>query len=163
MRKGSLLVLALLLPLAAGAVAQAETWRTYGNARYGTSVSYPADLFSPGEEPANGDGLAFSASDGAKLLVFGQNNALGETPATLRKRLVADSPESYSAITYEKADKRSLTLSGTRGDTIFYERYVFSVPPDTIHAIVVTYPAALKDRYDRIVTRISRSLAAPKR
>jgi hypothetical protein len=162
MRMPRVVLAAILLVVAALEPAASESWRTYRNARFGTSASYPADVFTPGEEPANGDGLTFTSPDGARLLIFGQNNALGETPSSFQKRLVSEAPNDYSSVTYRKLDARSVTLSGLRGDMVYYERYVFSVPPGTIHAAIITYPVALKGRFDPLVSRISRSLTAPK-
>jgi hypothetical protein len=53
----------------------AESWRTYRNLRFGTTIAYP-DRFRPGRPPENGDGLGFSSADGAAFSVWGSHNAL---------------------------------------------------------------------------------------
>jgi hypothetical protein len=70
MRRHSLLsraILAAILISAAG-TAFAETWRTYYNDRYGTTIEYP-DYFQPGNPPDANDGLAFRGPDGASFSV----------------------------------------------------------------------------------------------
>ena len=56
---------------------------TYTNARFGTSVTFPDDVFTgQAEPPENGDGMTFLAEDGASLAVYGSNNALCSRAAT---------------------------------------------------------------------------------
>jgi hypothetical protein len=47
-------------------------------------------------------------------------------------------------------------LSGNRGDSVYYERYLFV--GDVILGVTITYPRAAKASYDPIVARIARSL-----
>ena len=53
-------------------------------------------------------------------------------------------------------------LSGLRSiegrERVFYEKYLFGAGGETIHAVVVTYPAELKASYDPLVGRIGNSL-----
>jgi hypothetical protein len=52
---------------------------TYGNARFGYSISYPSNLIPQGESE-NGDGQAFETKDkSAKLTVWGSHNALDQS------------------------------------------------------------------------------------
>jgi hypothetical protein len=48
-------------------------------------------------------------------------------------------------------------MSGTNGNTLFYERHLLSHGGQTTDGFVMTYPAALKAKYDPIVSRMSRS------
>jgi hypothetical protein len=53
-------------------------------------------------------------------------------------------------------------LSGLRSiegrERVVYEKYLFGAGGQTIHAVVVTYPAELKAIYDPLVGRIGSSL-----
>jgi hypothetical protein len=53
-----------------------------------------------------------------------------------------------------------LVLSGYRGASIFYEKYIFAKRKDAdlIHALVITYGRDAKVVYDPIVARIARTL-----
>ena len=53
-----------------------------------------------------------------------------------------------------------LVLSGYRGASIFYEKYIFTKRKDAdlIHAFVITYGRDAKAAYDPIAARIARTL-----
>jgi hypothetical protein len=135
-----------------------EKWKTYSNDRFGTSISYPA-RFKPGRPPDNNDGQSFTADDGAELAVWGSFNVLEEDVAGLeasrRENLKAD-----EKITYRAAGKNWLVLSGTRGDRLFYTRYLLSHRNEVENAFEISYPAVLAATYDPIVARLSKSLKA---
>jgi hypothetical protein len=154
------LLMAVLTLLAAPAPeAAAETWKLYVNARYGTVAEYPADRFHPGRPPDNGDGQRFTAADGAELRIFASWNVDEDTPAKFETFLRSGDSD-YSNVTYRAAGDDWLVLSGNRGDSIFYERYIFAKRKDgdVIHALTVTYPRDAKGVYDPIVARMARSL-----
>ena len=65
----------------------ANGWETYVNERFGTQLSYPADIFRPGEAPENGDGRRFDGGDAA-LEVFAWENTDNETAQSLKRRLI---------------------------------------------------------------------------
>jgi hypothetical protein len=152
-------LLAGVLLIALVREAAAETWRLYQNARYGTAAEYPADLFRPGRPPDNGDGQSFTAKDGAQLAIFAGFNIDNHTPANYEQFLRSGSSD-YQNVTYRATGGNWLILSGYRGDSIFYEKYIFALGKDVdvIHGLVVTYGSAGKARYDPIVARIARSL-----
>jgi hypothetical protein len=141
--------------------AAAETWKLYVNVRFGTAAEYPADLFRPGPPPDNGDGQAFTAADGAELRIFAHYNVDNDTPAQQEAFLRSAGPD-YTDVTYRATGKNSLVLSGYRGDSIFYEKYIFAgrKGDGVIHALTVTYPRDAKAVYDPIVARMARSLRA---
>jgi hypothetical protein len=148
-----------ILPGAALAQTQSpETWKTYFNDRYGTSISYPS-RFKPGPPADANDGLRFAAADGAELAVWGAFNALEHDIAGLEEFL-RESLKDDEKITYRAAGKSWLVLSGTRGERLFYKRYLLSHRNEVENAFEISYPAALAAAYDPIVTRIAKSLKA---
>lgn len=131
---------------------------TYENDRFGTSATFPTDIFSREQvPPENGDGLRWLSDDGASLAVFGSYNVLDETPKT---REAAAKAEKDRPVTYSQTGKDWVVLSGIDGDHVFYERYVFG-PTDIVHGIVIEYPTSLKAKYDPLVGSIARSLHGP--
>ncbi len=59
--------------------AAAGGYQTYTNRRFGYTVQIPAN-FTPGDPPANGDGLEFSSPDrSASVSLAGEHNALNQT------------------------------------------------------------------------------------
>jgi hypothetical protein len=151
------LIGAALATLASPAFAQArETWKTYFNDRFGVSIEYPS-RFKPGRPPDNNDGQSFSADDGAELAVWGSFNALEHDVAGLEAFLREDMKPDEK-ITYRAAANNWLVLSGTRGDSVFYTRYILSHRNEVENGFRISYPASLAATYDPIVARIAKSL-----
>ncbi|GAA4115166.1 hypothetical protein ACFFTN_19050 [Aminobacter aganoensis] len=143
----------LAFPLASSAMAEPFI---YTNARFGTSVTFPLEVFtSRAGEPANGDGMTFLAPDGASLAVYGSNNALDQTPEQL-----ADFSSEGVTITYRKVGKDWVVLSGHDGPDIFYHRLEFG-RDGVIHAFLLKYPATTRSKYDPLVRAIADSLVGP--
>jgi hypothetical protein len=158
------LIGAALAAISCGALAQPreiptpETWKTYFNSRFGTSIAYPS-RFTPGRPPDNDDGQSFTADDGAQLAVWGSLNALEHDVAGLEAFLRED-PKEGENITYRAAGKNWLVLSGTRKDRVFYTRHLFSHKGEVVNAFQISYPADLAAAYGPIVARLSKSLHA---
>ncbi len=153
---GTILFKALLM-LAALAPTGAHRWTLYLNARFGTRLLYPADLFGRGVESDNGDGISLRSADGATLAIFGQWNSERETPAQFAAR-VTPAP-AYRQLDYRLVRPSFVILSGFRGNRVYYERYAFGGRDRAIHAFVLEYPAARRARYEPIIARMSTSLS----
>jgi hypothetical protein len=147
------------LLLAPAPDAAAETWKLYVNARFGTVAEYPADRFHPGRPPDNSDGQRFTAGDGAELRIYASWNIDDYRPATYEMFLRSGDSD-YTDVTYRATGNNWLVLSGNRGDSIFYEKFIFAKGKDdgVIHALTVTYRRDAKAVYDPIVARMARSL-----
>lgn len=151
--KTSLSAASLLCALTLSASAQPFT---YTNARFGTSATFPDEVFTrQAEPPANGDGMTFLAPDGASLAVYGSNNTLEQTPVQL-----ADFASEGLSVTYRKVGKDWVVLSGRDGGEVFYQRFEFG-KDDVIHAFLLKYPATAKAKYDPLVGAIAHSLEGP--
>ena len=134
----------------------ASDWTTYSNARFGTLVDYPADLFSERDPaPTNNDGRTFRSRDGrARLSVYGAHNVEADTPQAYLDKYGDGAEPSFRRVTAQ-----FYALSGRRGDEIYYQRCNFAGREDgTIHCVDISYPQADKAKFDPIVERISRSL-----
>jgi hypothetical protein len=136
----------------------AQSWRTYSNPRFGTTIEYP-DHFRPGRPPDNGDGLGFSSSDGASFSVWGGHNALEHDLKGL-EAFTRENRKAGERITYDARGPNWFVIAGTDGDQIFYERYLLSHRGTIVNGFALRYPARLRKEYDGIVTRMSRSLRA---
>lgn len=147
----------LALALVAGSASAAE-WEVYRNARFGTTVDVPADVFRPLPAPDNGDGQRFESADGrASLTVFAGNNV---ERRTLRQLIqAAESDATGERITYRKAGRSWFVISGFRGDDVFYRKLLLSEGGRVGHTVELVYPAAEKATYDRLTARIANSLS----
>jgi hypothetical protein len=130
-------------------------WEVYVNERFGTSFTFPADVFAPADPPANGDGRRFISPD-ATLEVYAWNNVDRETAGTLKHRLTGS--QGYDRVTYSPAGADWLVLSGYRGKNIFYEKYFFR--GDIVHGFGIEFPASAKPHYAPIIERIEDSFRA---
>lgn len=131
---------------------------TYVNERFGTSATFPDEIFSEQEEPPeNGDGLRWLSKDGAEIAIYGSYNVMDDTPESLE---ASGKALPGRAVTYAKRGGNWVVLSGTENGEVFYERQVIG-PTDIIHAIHITYPEVLKAKYDPLVGAIAKSLRGP--
>lgn len=148
--------------VAVAAEAQNSNWRTYVNARFGSRIDYPVDVFTPEPPPENGDGLRFTARDGATFAISAAYNVTPDTPQSLEYSLRhPNSPAEaeFANVTYRLLRGNILVLSGFRGDQVYYDKFVFTKDAQTIHHFAIVYPATAKSTYDSIVERMSKSMS----
>ena len=89
MKSRFLLIFALLTSI--GTAQAQDSYRTYRNARFGTKVTYPANLVAPRPESANGDGRKFVSDDGQiELTVYASYNVNQRTARAELARAVSD-------------------------------------------------------------------------
>ena len=137
-------------------VSAEQGYRNYRNARFGVSADVPSD-WKAGREPDNNDGLVFSSPDGdATITVSGILNADNERA----NQVIAEEQraEEGETVAYRKAGDRMAVISGTRGTTIFYRKTMLSCNDQVINHLVSEYPAAQKQAFDALVTRVAASM-----
>jgi hypothetical protein len=129
----------------------------YRNERFGFELAYPSAVFEPGEAPEGGQGMIFVSRDGAaQLLVSAGQNTTGETLGSYR-RFVLNKSYRDARIAYAPVRSSWFVLSGTNGDTMFYERITFRCGGKMIYGWQMTYPVAERQIYDPIVEAVHRS------
>lgn len=135
----------------------AQAREMYRNERFGFELVYPSAVFEPGEAPEGGRGMVFTSRDGAaQLLVSAGQNVTGETLGSYRRFVLN---KSYFAARIDYAPVRGswFVLSGTNGDTMFYERITFRCGGKVIYGWQMTYPVSERQIYDPIVEAVHRS------
>jgi hypothetical protein len=141
---------ALVAAVACAAAAPAQhRWQVYGNARYGYSVCYPADLFRPQAEPDAHDGVLFDGPPGATLSVSGvpaAGTSMAEVMAAALRSL-------DGRVTYRAANPGWTVASGTRGPATFYTRLVQR--GSVIAQYVLVYPTAQAGSFGPLVSRLN--------
>jgi hypothetical protein len=134
-----------------------EVYRTYNNARFAYSISYPASLLQPQGEAANGDGQKFLAGDGsAELIVYGGYNALNRTlkqAYTQEATTSADHPR--RVVTYKVLRPTWFVISGHEGGKIFYQKTMLK--GDTFKTFRIEYDESEKAVFDPVTKRIEKS------
>jgi len=154
----SFLLAAAALLVAHPAAAQ-KAWKTHKNARFGTSIEYPADQFVAQPPSEDGDGDRFVAADGGAFTVSAINNVLDQKLAALTAATLKNRPRDEK-VTYRDHGPNWIVVSGRKAGSIFYERHLLSHRGRIINDFVITYPARLHNVYDSIVKRMSRSFSA---
>ena len=153
--KNRILVITILLTFASIASAQ-EKFSTYSNERFFFSIDYP-DALKMQPPPDNDDGRTFLSDDGkVEVRVWGQYNA--ETK-TLDERYLLDLKGFTEKPSYMVLKRDWYVLSGMKEGNIFYEKTLIRRRGDTdiFFTFTVTYPPAMKAKFDPIVKRMADS------
>jgi hypothetical protein len=135
--------------------AQAK-YRTYANARFGYSISYPAGILIPQGESDNSDGQVFRSRDGrAEMRVFGRYNVQNETIRSAFNASVAGEGGSGREVTYKVLKGNFYLVSGHQNGKIFYEKTMLK--GDTFKTFMIEYDESESATYDPITARVVRS------
>jgi hypothetical protein len=140
--------------------AKADQWLTYQNDRYGTTIDYP-DQFKAEPPPGADDGGTFTSADGAKFSVYASYNAENFNLAAFQDFALKNLDPSQ-AVTYKASGNNWFVISGTKGDSVFYERQLLSHGGQMTEGFAMTYPATAKHTYDPIVARMAQSFRSGK-
>lgn len=164
MRKYGLSIVVLLsLLLAAGmtirfsgnAVAQAG-YRTYHNARFDYSISYPVNVLIPQGESVNGDGQRFSSKDGrAEMLVYGSNNSLDQSLRQVFEAEISRTEHPNRTVTYQVLRQDWFVVSGVENGRVFYRKTLLR--SGVFKTFRIEYDESQKRTFDSITTAIARS------
>lgn len=149
------LCLSLLGLLPHSAAAQPATeWTTYRNAS-GTTVPFPAGVFTLRGGEGTPRGEVFTSADGrARLHIFAFVNERNESPAQFIRRVIVDDRRK---LTYERVARDFFVFSAPESGRILYRRCNFA-RDRMIHCVDLRYPRAEKRAFDRLVTRMSLGL-----
>ena len=128
-----------------------QVWTNYQNPRFGFTLSYPSSVFTPQPPPESGDGQTFLTNDGrAKVVVYATANDERFSPQDYRTTILKDFG-GYEHMDYSPTGKTWFVLSGYRGDTIYYQKVMFSCGNRVITALSVTFPRTEKPLYEGLI------------
>lgn len=146
----SLCLFLALLTFASQTFAQ-QKWATYHNARYGYSISYPADLLKAGGEADNGDGQRFS-NRSVGMSVYGTQMLLNETLLQEFNDVV----EKSESVSYKIYKPNFFVVSGTDDNRTFYQKTI-ARPDGTFITFYIQYPSSKRAVYDKLTAKIVKS------
>ena len=130
--------------------AQRVVYKTYTNARYGYTISYPSSLLVPQGEADNGDGQAFRSRDGsAEMRVYGSQNMGGGLAAAYSEA------QEGKDVSYKIIKRNWFVVSGRNGGKIFYQKTM--IRGDVLKTFTIEYDESQKATYDAVTARIARS------
>lgn len=141
-------------------------WRRYSDEMYYFEIELPLGLFELTNESSRG--LHFREMSGlSEIQVYGADNPQGLPPRAFVTAL--EDVERIDEVTYRAEGQSWFVLSGYYADDeglgepiIFYTKFMFSSDRTRVSAFEMSYPASEKRRFDGIVTRIEKSLTAPR-
>jgi hypothetical protein len=149
-------LVALGLALSPGVAAtEPISWNRYQVPETGAGIDFPTSIFTePAGKPESGYGGRFLTSDRrADLTVQSVANDAGLSPAGF---LAKKNPP--PDIVYKRVTPQFFVVSSFRKGKIWYDRCNFA--GRFIHCVLINYPAAENRQWDRVVTRISNTLAS---
>ena len=133
--------------------AQTPTYKTYTNARFAYSISYPANLLKPQGEAANGDGQAFRSGDGrAEMRVWGQNNVNNDSLRAVYDQVVS---EWGAGVSYKVMKQDWFVVSALVDGKIHYRKTMLR--RDVFKTFEIEYDESQKATYDAVTARVSKS------
>ena len=127
-------------------------YKNYSNARYGFSISYPADLLTPQGESDNADGQIFSG-DGGEMRVYGSNMLLN---GTLLKEFNAVMKEQGNGVSYKTYRQNFFVVSALNDGRIFYRKTIVK-PNGSFITFMIEYDESKRGVYDKAVARMVKS------
>ena len=156
------LSIATFLAIGCAQNAQAQSpeplgWQHYQEPNANVELRYPAAVFQPDPSKTSPAGRVFVTQDGsARLLIGALPNADKHTPRSYQKFI---SEESYRGAKFDYAPvgESWTVLSGTKDETMFYQKAFFNCGGRMITTFALTYPIAERTFYDPIVESIEDS------
>ena len=132
--------------------AQTPTYKTYTNARFDYSISYPS-LLQPQGEAANADGQAFRASDGrAEMRVWGQHNVNNESLRAAYNKTIS---EWGSGVSYKVLRADWFAISALVKGRIHYRKTILR--RGVFKTFEIEYDESQKSIYDPVTARVVKS------
>jgi hypothetical protein len=133
--------------------AQAPAYKTYTNARFAYSISYPANLLKPQGEAENGDGQAFRSADGqAELRVWGGYNVNKDSLRAVYDQAVN---EWGAGVSYKMMKQEWFVVSALVNGKIHYRKTMLR--KDVLKTFEIEYDESQKATYDSITARVAKS------
>src|SRR3954470_16814879 len=100
----------------------------------------------------NWQGRRYVAPDGNAWLALYSSNAANDAAARFKAVAFVDGEE----LTYLRGERERLTVSGLKGERIFYRKVMLACGGTQWRHVALEYPAQDKARFDRMVETISR-------
>ena len=100
----------------------------------------------------NWQGRRYVAPEGSAWLALYSSNASNDATARFKAVAFADGEE----VTYLHGERDRMTVSGLKGDRIYYRKVMLACGGTQWRHVALEYPAQDKARFDRLVENVSR-------
>jgi hypothetical protein len=130
-----------------------NSYKTYANARFKYSISYPADLLIPQGEAENGDGQIFKEKGGSsvEMRVYGGYNVSNETLRSRYDELIRN----WNNVTYKVLRRDWFVVSAMVNGKIHYQKTILR--GDVFKTFEIEYDAVRGSTYNDVTDRIAKS------
>jgi hypothetical protein len=98
-------------------------------------------------------GRRYLSPDGSAWIAFYATNAANDAAARFKAVAFGDGEE----VTYLHGGRDRLTVSGLKGDAIFYRKVMLACGGTVWRHVAVEYPAAARRNFDAVIERLSRA------
>lgn len=132
-------------------------WKTIVHDKLGFQIDYPGNVFLPAPGSAPQAGRLLVSNDGRAKLLIGAIDNDDQISLDDYRQHVLETSYAGSAIDYAPVRRSWFVLSGTREDTVFYERVSFTCGGRRITSWAMLYPHAERQYYNAIVESIART------
>jgi curved DNA-binding protein CbpA len=132
-------------------------WTSYRDARFGFALRFPGDVFTHEAEPSGENVRTFFSRDGGAMLhIFAADNVAGTTLTRYRRSRMV---ERYAGAVFDQVPPRKLgfVLSGTQGESAFYERVTFACDGRAVHGWQIIFPVSQRALYDLVADEMDRT------
>jgi hypothetical protein len=131
----------------------------YRNQRFGQTVEYPTDLFTESQDLEDGAGRKFVTADGAATLyASGARNDAGWNVRDLARLSESYFADKGAEVTFVRTGDNWYVLSATDDNgRVHYEKGLVTHQGRIVSTLLVEYPAAWKDYFQPILSRIVHS------
>jgi DnaJ domain len=132
-------------------------WTSYRDARFGIALRFPGDVFTYEAEPSGENVRTFFSRDGGAMLhIFAADNVAGTTLTRYRRSRMV---ERYAGAVFDQVPPRKLgfVLSGTQGESAFYERVTFACDGRAVHGWQIIFPVSQRALYDLVADEMDRT------
>jgi curved DNA-binding protein CbpA len=134
-----------------------QGWTTYRDSSFGFALRYPAAVFVLDSGQSTRAVQTFVSRDGhAVLRILADKLPRGTTLPAFRRALLK---KRYAGASFDATPLRAywFALSGTRGETAFFERVTFSCDGKAMHGWQMVYPKGVRATYDKLAKQVLRN------
>ena len=126
-------------------------YKNYTNARFGYSISYPAD-FEVAVDPANGDGMRFASPDKQAVLSVYGGNLLNRTASDLFE---TSKKSINGALGYNVLESDWFVLTWKENGKLYYKKEL--VGSKAHNGFTFSFPESMRGQYEPVVEELERS------
>lgn len=158
MKKIQLVFVTLFVLIFFQTVSAQSKYKTYYNARYGFSISYPSNLLTPQKaEDVSSSGEIFLSKDkDTEMRIWGEYNVFEQT---LEQRYNENVKDYGEGVTYKILLKNGYVISGFKDGKIFYQKTLHRKDKETevFYTFTIRYKKSDRKKLAPVIRELAES------